>query len=238
VPDGAVAGDLTDVIGNTGTAHAALVLSDVLDRARPDSLILVVSLADGADALLLRTTSALRDYQDRTTREHARRAVRTQIDTGATEVAYATFLTWRNHLVREPPRRQDPERPMAPVASRREAWKFAFVGSVCDACGTRHLPPQRVCFRCQAVDQMHPEPFADTGATVATMTVDRLAYSPSPPTLAAVVDFDGGGRYQCEITDARPEDVVIGSRVEMTFRRLYTAGAIHDYFWKARPAST
>jgi hypothetical protein len=27
----------------------------------------------------------------------------------------------------------------------------------------------------------------------------------------------------------------VGTRVEMTFRRLYTAGGIHNYFWKARP---
>jgi hypothetical protein len=27
----------------------------------------------------------------------------------------------------------------------------------------------------------------------------------------------------------------IGQRVEMTFRKLYTSGGVHDYFWKARP---
>ena len=27
----------------------------------------------------------------------------------------------------------------------------------------------------------------------------------------------------------------IGTRVELTFRRLYTAGGVHNYFWKARP---
>jgi hydroxymethylglutaryl-CoA synthase len=27
-------------------------------------------------------------------------------------------------------------------------------------------------------------------------------------------------------------------RVEMTFRRLFTADAIHNYFWKARPVRT
>ena len=30
-------------------------------------------------------------------------------------------------------------------------------------------------------------------------------------------------------------DVKIGDRVEMTFRRLFTADGIHNYFWKARP---
>ncbi|HEY3483985.1 MAG TPA: OB-fold domain-containing protein [Ilumatobacteraceae bacterium] len=53
-----------------------------------------------------------------------------------------------------------------------------------------------------------------------------------------MVDFDGGGRYQCEVTDVVPDDVRIGTKVEPTFRRLYTAGGIHDYFWKVRPAAT
>jgi hydroxymethylglutaryl-CoA synthase len=50
-----------------------------------------------------------------------------------------------------------------------------------------------------------------------------------------VVDFDGGGRYTLELTDADPAEVEIGTRVEMTFRKLYTAGDVHNYFWKARP---
>jgi uncharacterized OB-fold protein len=75
----------------------------------------------------------------------------------------------------------------------------------------------------------------DVPATIATFTIDRLAYSLSPPLVAAVIDFDGGGRYQCEMTDVDPEHVAIGDRVEMTFRRLYTADSVHDYFWKARP---
>ena len=31
------------------------------------------------------------------------------------------------------------------------------------------------------------------------------------------------------------DEVEIGGRVEMTFRRLFTADDIHNYFWKARP---
>jgi len=29
--------------------------------------------------------------------------------------------------------------------------------------------------------------------------------------------------------------VKIGDRVAMTFRRIITAGGVHNYFWKARP---
>jgi len=82
---------------------------------------------------------------------------------------------------------------------------------------------------------MAPERLADTPATIATFTVDRLAFSLSPPVVAAIIDFDGGGRFQCELTDVDPTAVAIGDRVEMTFRRLYTQDGVHNYFWKARP---
>jgi uncharacterized OB-fold protein len=53
--------------------------------------------------------------------------------------------------------------------------------------------------------------------------------------VGAVVDFDGGGRYRCEMTDVDPERLAIGTRVEMAFRVLSTAKGVHNYFWKARP---
>jgi hydroxymethylglutaryl-CoA synthase len=38
-----------------------------------------------------------------------------------------------------------------------------------------------------------------------------------------------------ELTDVDSEEVAIGMRVEMTFRRLFVADGIANYFWKARP---
>jgi uncharacterized OB-fold protein len=170
--------------------------------------------------------------------------VQEQIDRGRHDLTYASFLTWRGEMHREPPRRPDPQPPDAPPAFRDEPWKFGFFASRCVAplapdgreCGTRHLPPARVCVKCKAVDQMASERLADVKATVATFTVDRLAFSLAPPVVAAVIDFDGGGRLRCELTDVDPAAVKIGDRVEMTFRRLFTAGnGVHNYFWKARP---
>jgi hydroxymethylglutaryl-CoA synthase len=83
-----------------------------------------------------------------------------------------------------------------------------------------------------------PAPMADVPGTIVTFTIDRLSYSASPPIVFAVVDFDGGGRFPVELTDAEATAVKIGDRVEMTFRRLFTADGIHDYFWKARPIRT
>jgi 3-hydroxy-3-methylglutaryl CoA synthase/uncharacterized OB-fold protein len=228
VPTEAVAGDHAASIGNAGTAQPGILLADVLDRAEPGETVLLVVLADGATALVLRTTAALAGHR-------RPEPVAAQIAAGSTALDYATFLSWRGFLDREPPRRPDPDPVAAPPAQRRADWKFGLVAATCTRCGTRSLPPDRVCQRCHAVDEMTPEPLAEVPATVTTYTVDRLAYTPSPPVLMAVVDFDGGGRMRCQLTDAAQDEVRIGLRVEMTFRRLVTAAGVHNYFWKARP---
>ncbi|WP_433472302.1 OB-fold domain-containing protein [Spirillospora sp. CA-142024] len=229
VPREAWADDLASTIGNPGTAQFGVVLCDVLDRAGPGETIAVMLLADGVSVLVLRTTEAL-------AARRATPAVAEQIESGNDSLSYAAFLTWRGLLDREPPRRPDPEPPYAPPMLRSAEWKYAFVAGRCAACGSRHLPPADVCRECRHAGPMEPEPMADVAGTIATFTIDHLAYSLSPPTVMAVVDFDGGGRMRCELTDADPGSLRIGDRVEMSFRRTRTARGVHNYFWKARPA--
>ena len=224
----AIADDLTSTVGNTGSSQAGLILANVLDQAEANKTIMVVHLADGVDVGFYRTTDAIGAYAPNQT-------VAAQVERGNDSLAYNTFLTWRGYLDREPPRRPDPEAPAAPPSFRSENWKYAFIGSKDRSTGAIHLPPQRVSVKGGAVDDMEPVPMADVPATVVTFTIDRLAYSLSPPVIAVVIDFDGGGRFQCQLTDANPEDVKIGDRVNMTFRRLGTANGVHNYFWKARP---
>jgi hydroxymethylglutaryl-CoA synthase len=228
---GALIDDLTGSIGNAGVAAGSLMLCTALDRAGANQTIVQVSVADGVDVLVWRTTTELAKFKALRTSP----TLAEQIAAGDPGLSYNRFLSWKGEIRREPPRRPDFDRPSAPAMSRDDGWKFPFTGSRCTACGTRHLPPQRVCVHCRAVDQMEHERLADVPATIATFTIDRLAFSPSPPAVFAVIDFDGGGRFSCELTDVDPNSVAIGQRVEMTFRRLYTAQGIHNYFWKARP---
>jgi 3-hydroxy-3-methylglutaryl CoA synthase len=225
---GRVADDLSASIGNTGAAQAGMLLANVLDTARPGETVALVVLADGASAMILRTTAEVADRRRPL-------SVSEQIAAGCSPLRYADFLAWRGLLSREPPRRPDPVPPAAPPTYRSAKYKYGFIAHRCEECGTVHLPAVRVCVQCKAVDHMAEVPMSDKLGTITTFTVDHLAYSPSPPVIAAVVDFDGGGRLACELTDADPQHVAIGDRVEMSFRRLVTAGGVHNYFWKARP---
>jgi 3-hydroxy-3-methylglutaryl CoA synthase/uncharacterized OB-fold protein len=223
-----VADPLAAEVGRSGAAHAGLLLARALDSAHAGDRILVICCADGCDALVLETTERITDARPR-------RSVDRWIGSKRDDLPYTAYLKWRGILPFEPPRRPDPERPAAPPMRRSGRWKFLFEGSRCRQCGAGHLPPQRVCVACQAVDEMEPAPYADVPCKVTTYTVDHLAYSLQPPVVAAVVDFEGGGRFECELTDVDPGDVQIGMELEMTFRRLFTAQGVHNYFFKARP---
>jgi hydroxymethylglutaryl-CoA synthase len=225
-----VVDDLAANVGNTGAAQPGMLLAALLEQARldhrePGRLVALVSLADGADIVLLRTRAALSTYRPAPT-------IGAQIDGGA-PVAYGRYLAWRGTLGVEPPRRPEPARVSATAAARSADWKFGFVGSRDVESGAVNLPP--------AADATGTEPvaMADATGTIATFTVDRVAYSPSPPVVFAVVDFDGGGRLPIELTDCSAADVesgavAIGARVELTFRRLGATDGIVNYFWKGR----
>jgi 3-hydroxy-3-methylglutaryl CoA synthase len=191
-----VVGDLAGTVGYTGAAAPALLLGAALDQATPGQVIALVSLADGADVLLFRTTDALASFT-------AARPIEAQISTGA-PLPYGKFLAWRGMLPVQPPNRPEPARVSSSAAGRAVDWKFGFGGH------------------------------ADVVGTITAFTVDRLVYSQSPPVVFAVIDFEDGDRQPLELTDMDVAEVAVGKKVEMTFRRLFTADGIHNYFWKAR----
>ena len=219
---------LFDTVGIAGAAHALLMLTAALEQAGPGERILLVTFGEGTDAVLFRVTENIRQFLPR-------RSTTAYLQSRKNSMNYQTYLRWKNMLQFEPPRRPDPDRPSAPAMWRNSKNNLAFYGSRCNNCGTPQIPAQRICVSCRTKDQMSPYRFADIGARIATYTIDHLTFSQDPPTVFAVIDFAGGGRLLCEMTDCDPAAVSIGMEVEMSFRRLYEAGGIHNYYWKARP---
>lgn len=214
-------------VGIAGAANVPMMLAASLEAAKPGDYILAVTFGEGCDAILFRAAEKLADLTPR-------RGVSGHV-ASKKNMKYHTYLKWGKVLEAEPPRRPDPIRPSAPAMFRERRKKYSFFGSKCTECQTPQYPPQRVCVHCRAKDRMEEYCFADKPAVVATYTIDHLTFSQDPPAVFAVVDFQGGGRMICEMTDCDTSKIDIGMSVEMSFRRIYEAGGICNYFWKARP---
>lgn len=220
---------LTEVFGQTGNADAPLLLIAALEAAKPGDVLLVLSFAEGFDAVLFEVTEGINAYVP------GRRKIGSYLDNKDAALSYSDYLKWRKLLSTESPRRPGMSRPSAPAIHRGTGQYLGLTGSRCTACGTVQFPKQRVCFKCKTKDAMEDYRFVGKPAKIAAFTLDYLAASVSPPNVFAVIDFEAGGRMLCELTDCKKEDAEIGMDVEMTFRRLYEAGGISNYFWKARP---
>ena len=89
--------DLSGTVGNLGTAHPLAVLTAALETASPGETIALMTLADGVEVMVLRTTDAIADFVPA-------RSIAEQIATGGS-ISYAQFLSWQGLVAVEPPNR-------------------------------------------------------------------------------------------------------------------------------------
>jgi hydroxymethylglutaryl-CoA synthase len=228
---GQVQDPLYNDIGNTGAAAVFLMLSAALEKASPGDRILFVSYGDGADAFILRVTDEIKKFQKQP-------VISPQLP-GKMPVSYGQYLTWKELVPVEASTL--PERPALSLQSRwRERRAIAALyGVKCKKCDAPQISQigqaSRVCVNCQAKDEFEPYKFSDKKATLFSYAIDQLMPTLNPPGVNGVIDFEGGGRLICELTDCAIDKVKVGMAVEMTFRKMFFSRGVHNYFWKAKP---
>jgi hydroxymethylglutaryl-CoA synthase len=219
---------LLTTIGNTGAASVLMMLVSALEEAKPGDKLLLVSYGDGCDVYILQVTDEIGNVRDRRGIKH-HQASKMMLE------KYERYLALRQLIPTEHDPIIEPVVATAPALWRERKRNIAFYGSRCKRCGTPQFPPQRICIFCQAKDEMEDYKFADKKGKIFSFTYQYAAPVPDPPLAYALVDFEGGGRIQSEVTDRDISKLAIDMPVEMTFRKMQIPGAFHDYYWKARP---
>jgi hydroxymethylglutaryl-CoA synthase len=217
-------------IGDTGSAMPAMSLVAALEQANPGENILLASYGNGCDIFVLKTTAGILEAKDR-------RGIMRHLASKSLLSNYSRYLRWRELIQTQPPARPPIEiRQPSPSAQWREAqWELRLTGTRCKNCGTPQYPPQRVCIACQTKDQMEPFTFFDKPAKVFSFCHDYVMQTTDPPVTVTVVDFEGGGRIMCDMTDRNLAACKVGMPLEMSLRRLYYVGGIYNYWWKCQP---
>ncbi len=223
---------LFSTVGDSGTAFSLMMLVAALEEAKPGDKILVASYGNGCDAMFLQVTDEIEKVKGN------RRGIKKHLASRKDLTSYEKYATYRDILTVDIGRRgEDVGATQLSTLWRERRMILGGCGSKCKRCGTPHYPRQVVCANpsCGAANEMEPYRFSDKKGHLFTYTSDSLAPSFSPPAIYGIVTFEGGGRYNFDLTDCDLESLKVGMPVEMTFRRKYrdAVRGIHGYFWKA-----
>ena len=224
---------LFNVCGDTGSAHALVMLVSALETARPGDKLLVVSFGQGCSAMLFEVTEAIKNLQER-------RGIKGSLADRKEEHNYIKFLSHRGMLDQDWTIRAEANWKTAlTTLYRNRKMIMGMVGGKCTACGTFQYPKSEICVNpeCKAVDSQEDYEFADEPGEIMSYTSDLLTFTMDPPAHYGMITFQNGGRSMFDFTDYEQGKIEVGLPVRMVFRirNVDQQRGFTQYFWKAKP---
>ena len=237
IPTEAIVDDLAATVGDTGTAHALLLLCHTLQtRAKPGDVIVTAAFGQGCDVIVLRVTDANASYQPTC-------GVVEALANRQPEDNYQKYLAFNDLIQLEKGMRAEVAdyKTALTVNYRKRDMLTGLVGGRCTQCGTLQFPRSDYCVnpQCRAHDSQEPHSFRDEPASVLTWSADYLTYTADPPSHYGMITFANGGRFMTDFTDVDVGDVDVGKAVRMVFRikSFDRSRGFVRYFWKAVPVA-
>jgi 3-hydroxy-3-methylglutaryl CoA synthase len=229
----AVADNLGQNVGETGCAHALLMLAQTLETAKPGAVILVAQFGQGCEALVFKVTDAITSFKPQ-------RGVSGWLANRKEETSYMKYLVF-NRLVQwdKGMRAEKDNKTALTTLYRYNDAILGLVGGKCSITGTVQYPRSRmsVAPNSPQVDTQEPYKFAERAGKILTYSADFLTYSMNPPNHYGQIDFEGGGRIFMDIADVEQGEIDSGTPVRMAFRvkEWDERRGFTRYFWKAVP---
>ena len=224
------AATLAEQAGDLGAAHALFALGLAFDAARPGDHVLLAGFGSGCDALIFRVDAKVPGAAE----------VRAALGAGEATADYVRFLALTGAIDLDfGVRSEFEQKAQATVVERYGRDTLGFIGGR-DAAGNVQFPKTPIPVRPGAAgrEALEDVRLADLPARVASVTADRLNYTPDPPFWFGLVQFENGARILMELTDASGRGFAVGDALGMRLRikSVDKRRGMRTSFWKGAPA--
>lgn len=125
---------------------------------------------------------------------------------------------------------------ISPRYVREVPQRYRLEASKCKGCGKVNFPPRLVCSECKS-REFETIKISDEGK-ILTYTVIRVGsdvFSRETPYAIAIIETNDNVKLMAMVADTKIEDVKIGSKVKLVFRKIQDEGVsgLHCYGYKA-----
>ncbi len=118
--------------------------------------------------------------------------------------------------------------------------RYRLEATRCRRCGREYLPARKICPACKSTEfDMVRMPDRGTIVAWTTIHVAPPQWRLLTPYVTAVVELENGTRITTQVVDCEPDEVEIGQKVRLEFRRITDDGPSGTilYGHKAVPAT-
>jgi uncharacterized OB-fold protein len=104
--------------------------------------------------------------------------------------------------------------------------RYNLIGTECTHCGEKFFPPRKICPNCRRHGEIRKYKFTGKGEiysyTIIHAAPDGFEFQKPYP--VAIIKLVEGPLVTAQIVDCKPDEIEIGSKVEMVFRKIFAGG--------------
>ena len=104
--------------------------------------------------------------------------------------------------------------------------RYNLKGTQCETCGEKFFPPRRICPNCRREGKIKEFKFSGRGEIFSYTTIYAApeGFEYVKPYVMAIIKLEEGPLLAAQVVDCHPEEVKIGKKVKMVFRRIRAMG--------------
>ncbi len=114
----------------------------------------------------------------------------------------------------------------SPRSWREKPQRYRYEAGKCSGCSKIFFPPRLVCDACGS-KTFETQVLAQTGV-VETFTIIEVApsgFTDEAPYAVGIIKLDDGVKVTAQIADCKPEELKLGDKVRLEFRKVTEDGA-------------